>query len=259
MRSPTAMASESPIRAMNGVRGGLSSSISARSTSGSDDTTCAGIVSPLCSRTSILSAVCTTCAAVRIRPSFVMSTPEPSPCRAAGWVMPGAGSAASTVRISTTAGSTVENTSRRGGGSSAAAADPGSSRANSAAAGAVSIDRRFMEAGAYQDRAADATASEVSSDARAVLHELLTIVRSQERLLAQNLPVHQPQAGAEIDQRHPVREHQELPQQDQRESDVDGIAAEGEDSRRDQPVGMIDIDAHAKVPAERHETEHEEH
>jgi hypothetical protein len=68
----------------------------------------------------------------------------------------------------------------------------------------------------------------------------------------------QPDTGSEIDQQNPIREDQELAQQDITKRHVNRIATERKDACGDEFIGMRDIDAHAKTPAKRNETEEHE-
>lgn len=76
---------------------------------------------------------------------------------------------------------------------------------------------------------------------------VLPIVLRQERLFAQHLAMEQPGGGDEVDQQDPIGKDQELACQDDGESDVDGIAAEGKAAGGDEPVGVLLIDAHPKA------------
>src|SRR5262245_20721840 len=89
--------------------------------------------------------------------------------------------------------------------------------------------------------------SEIPSDATAVFGVILAVVRLQEGLLTQDLTVEQPNSDAEINQKDPVGEYQELPQQDRSKGYIDGIAAQGKDSGRDQLVGTVRVDANPKT------------
>jgi hypothetical protein len=83
----------------------------------------------------------------------------------------------------------------------------------------------------------------------------LAVLFPQEFFFAQYLPVDQQNAGSEVDQHNPIGEHQELPEQHQADCHINRIAAESKYARRDQLVGMIDIDANAKALAKRNQAQ----
>ena len=72
----------------------------------------------------------------------------------------------------------------------------------------------------------------------------------QEGLLPQHLPVEHENPRGEVEQRDQVGEDEELPEQDAGECHVDGIAAECENSRGDQPTRALHVDTHAETTPE---------
>ena len=60
----------------------------------------------------------------------------------------------------------------------------------------------------------------------------------------------QPDACTQIDQKDPVGEYQELPQQNGRKCYINGIAAESKNTARDQFIGMFDINANTETFSE---------
>ncbi len=80
----------------------------------------------------------------------------------------------------------------------------------------------------------------------------------QERFLAQDLTVEEPDTGAEIDQQYPVGEDQELPKQDRRKGHINGIAAKGKNASRNELIGMVGINAHSETLSKRDQAPQEQ-
>src|SRR6516225_5189190 len=73
-----------------------------------------------------------------------------------------------------------------------------------------------------------------------------------------HLTVEQPYASNHIDQKNPIREHQELAQQDKPECHINGIAAKGKDASRYKFVRMVLINANTEALPERNETQEQQ-
>ena len=87
----------------------------------------------------------------------------------------------------------------------------------------------------------------ITSHSTAVIEILLTIVISHVFFFTQNLTVEQPRGGNQIDQQDPVREHQELTQQENPECNIDGVAAKTKDAGRHKFVRVIPVNSNAKA------------
>ncbi len=91
---------------------------------------------------------------------------------------------------------------------------------------------------------------EISSHSAAILLVILPVLPLHILLLAQHLAVEEPRRGDEVEQQYPVGEDQELAQEDEGESGVDRVAAEGEHPRGHERTGRGGIDPHPEAAPE---------
>jgi hypothetical protein len=69
------------------------------------------------------------------------------------------------------------------------------------------------------------------------------------------LTVKQPGSGGKVDHWNPVGKYQELADQDETKADINRIAAHREYARRDELIGVVDVDANAETRAEGDQTD----
>jgi hypothetical protein len=99
---------------------------------------------------------------------------------------------------------------------------------------------------------------EIPPHSIAILQILLAVIVSQGLLFPQHLTVEQPYGGNHIDQKKPIGEHQELPQQDKPKGHINGIAAQSKNAGCNQLVGMVLVNAHAEALPERNQAQSEQ-
>jgi hypothetical protein len=89
--------------------------------------------------------------------------------------------------------------------------------------------------------------SEIAAHAAAIVGELLPVMLLQKFFFAQDLAVEQPEGSQQVDQQDPMRKNQELADQNERKSDIDGVAAESKNSAGDELIGVLAVDADAEA------------
>ena len=91
---------------------------------------------------------------------------------------------------------------------------------------------------------------DISPDSSAILRIFLPILFAHKVFLPQYLTVKQPGSGDKVDQWNPVGKYQELADQDETKADINRIAAHREYARRDELIGVVDVDVNAETRAE---------
>ena len=98
---------------------------------------------------------------------------------------------------------------------------------------------------------------EIAADAGGVLGELVAVVLTEELFFAEDLAVDKPEGTKKIEEQQPIGEDEELAEQDDKKSKVDGVARPGEHAGGDELIRVFLINADAEAFAEGDEGEEE--